>query len=188
MISFKNLYILILLVYLFASVSRFFFTTRIQINVSWSGSGSGQMILIQPDPDPKHSYRCSRLGLHLDKLIWCFTCKWYRDHVILVIRLFKRNSRWFSRLKYPFLCPPPSPPTLLPFKCFTHFFLFVLSISIILWWNNVALLSICKNTFLSSVVYFSLSMDFNKTVNDNVIVRIKISLSNIHERAIQKFT
>ena len=51
-ISFFLNYIFIILVDLYASLSRFFFCTRIQINVSWSGSWP--MIRIRPDPDPKH--------------------------------------------------------------------------------------------------------------------------------------
>ena len=38
-----------ILVDLYASLSRFFFGTRIQINVSWYESGSSQMIRIRPD-------------------------------------------------------------------------------------------------------------------------------------------
>ena len=48
----KKNYFFIILVDLYASLSRFCFGTRIQINVSWYGSG--QMIRIRPDPDPKH--------------------------------------------------------------------------------------------------------------------------------------
>ena len=59
--AFKKNYIFIILVDLYASLSRFFFGTRIQINVSWYGSGSDQMIRIRPDPDPKH---CN-LQLHI---------------------------------------------------------------------------------------------------------------------------
>jgi len=46
-ISFKKNYISIILVDLYASLSRFFFGTRIQINVSWYGSGSWPMIRIR---------------------------------------------------------------------------------------------------------------------------------------------
>ena len=54
----KKNYIFIILVDSYASLSLFFFCTRIQINVSWYGSGSGSwpMIRIRPDPDPKHWY------------------------------------------------------------------------------------------------------------------------------------
>ena len=47
MISLKKNYIFIILVDLYASLSRFFLGTRIQINVSWYGSGSGSWPMIR---------------------------------------------------------------------------------------------------------------------------------------------